>query len=394
MTRRLKRYEDAEASDKAPATDFVQRETERFKANAQDRIEAHRSAIGEATQLTARISRAVTRLDKVSINMKKERYERCSQMQVCQKRLELREARPEPERINDCLQQALTRELELLTAARAQMLKGEAGVRAHREALAELRTELSSDTGSRRLTVAYEQHTLKPSVLPTLVQKQPQDQGDTPKGAQSPQRDSARQLATRAAKLLGGVEAFCSRSLDVVQRSHQEAEMISEFVTARFLKRGEELSGQKKGIEEDLANLHKTIEKAEEELATHTKRLDPKDKEKAATIKASKSLLKELHLAREEMIEDLHCKIKAQDIDDACRRVRPLNAYDPTAGDPSPVGSGHGLSVGSQSSPTLGQSVGSDSLLVLRASLSSACRPPSPPSPGSVRSSGANAEMH
>merc|ERR1719482_2043148 len=100
------------------------------------------------------IDKAVQQLDNVSIKLKKERYERHTQMTVCERRLRLRAERPEPERVNDCLQQALEEELQLLMVIRQEMLKREQEVRENREALAKLREALSADTGCRRMKVA------------------------------------------------------------------------------------------------------------------------------------------------------------------------------------------------------------------------------------------------
>ncbi len=71
------------------------------------------------------IDKAVNQLDSVCIKLKKERYERHTQLMVCERRLVVRRERPPPERVNDCLQQALNAERHLLQEIRRELLKRE-----------------------------------------------------------------------------------------------------------------------------------------------------------------------------------------------------------------------------------------------------------------------------
>merc|ERR1711879_347724 len=50
--------------------------------------------------------------------------------------------------------------------------------------------------------------------------------------------------------------------------------------------------------------------------------------DKVATIDQSKKVLETLLRAKRELVDDLHCKIKARDIFETCKRVSPLNAFD------------------------------------------------------------------
>jgi hypothetical protein len=237
-------------------------------------------------------------------------------MTVCERRLLLREGRPQAERVNDCLQQALGEELRLLMRIRTEMLKREQEVHDNREALAKLRESLSADTGCRRLKVVHEQHNLKPSVLPTIVGKVDEDQV------------SGSEALEQAATILGKVSGFCSKSLDAIRRSQRDSSEATEQVQVNFTKHGKELGSLKKNLEDDLAALNLTIATAEHDLEKHTRRVDPKEVDKVATIDQSKQVLEQLVRSKQELVDDLHCKMKAGDIFETCKRVSPLNAFD------------------------------------------------------------------
>eukprot|EP00929_Paragymnodinium_shiwhaense_P106945 TRINITY_DN7284_c0_g1_i1.p1 TRINITY_DN7284_c0_g1~~TRINITY_DN7284_c0_g1_i1.p1 ORF type:complete len:448 (+),score=168.17 TRINITY_DN7284_c0_g1_i1:114-1457(+) len=325
MRRRLQKYEQNEQASKALELDFVEAERQRAKDRAMGRIEAHRHAVDESASLITRIGAAVNKLDDVSIKLKKERYERCTQLQVCQRRLELRDKRPVPERVKDCLTVELEKEQAALLQIRAELMRRETGVRQQRQRLADLRTELSADTGSRRLQVAHETHYLKPTVLPSMKPKEDKD-SEQKKALDDAKR---REVLTKMAnKLLGGVNSFCESSFEALQASQSSAAEMLETITLTFAKRADELAVVKQGVEEDLTALSQTIDKAEADLDKYTRRLDPADKEKGAIIAANKQLLKQLKATKEDLVEDLHNKIKAKDCDDACLRVRPMNAFD------------------------------------------------------------------
>lgn len=325
MRRRLKQYEDNEQATKALAMDFTEAEKQRNKEKALGRIEAHRSAVDESASLIQRIAAALGRLDDTAIKLKKERYERCTQLQVCQRRLKLRDGRPAPERVKDCLTLELEKEQENLLGIRAELLQRETGTRTQREKLAELRTQLSADTGSRRLQIEHETHFLKPTVLESMKPKEdPKDQDAGAREA-AKRRENLSKIANR---MLGTVQSFCDSSFQALHASQLAAAEMTEQITLTFAKRADELSTVRTGIEADLTSLSQTIDKAEVDLDKYTRRLDPADKEKGAIIASHKQLLRELKTTKEELVEDLHNKIKAKDCDDACLRVRPMNAFD------------------------------------------------------------------
>lgn len=316
LLKRLNKYEAAEAANKGAQQDYAERLVVEYKGRSHGRIQFHRDAIDSSQQFMMNIDKAVSQLDNVSIKLKKERYERHTQMAVCERRLRLRKDRPQAELVNDCLQQALEDELQLLLVIRTEMLKREQEVRENREALAKLREALSSDTGCRRMKVSHEQHNLKPSVLPTIVGKVEEEQV------------SGSGALAQATRILGKVSGFCSGSLNAIRKSQFESSQATENIEANFGKHGKELGNLKKNLEDDLATLNLTIEKAEHDLDKHTRRVDPKEVDKVAIIDQSKGVLAQLMRSKQELLDDLHCKMKAWDVFEACKRVSPLNAFE------------------------------------------------------------------
>merc|ERR1711920_875282 len=80
-----------------------------------------------------------------------------------EKRIELRGKRPPTEAFRDAVQRALEQELNVLTAAREELLMGEMSAKSLLQELQAMRAELSKDTGSRRLAVHHDLSTLRPA---------------------------------------------------------------------------------------------------------------------------------------------------------------------------------------------------------------------------------------
>jgi hypothetical protein len=167
------------------------------------------------------------------------------------------------------------------------------------------------------MKVGHEQHNLKPAVLPNIVAK-----------AEEEEQMTASEALKKAAAVLGRVNWFCQKSLEAIRKSQFDSSQVTENVQAAIEKHENDLANMTKTIEADLAMLNKTIEKAEHDLHMHSRRVDPKELDKVAFINQSKEVLAELHRAKQAMVDDLQCKIKARNISETCQRVSPMNCYE------------------------------------------------------------------
>lgn len=346
MLDRLRKYEASEALDKKKNQEFAEHLREMSKTKARGRIKAHTAVIDEAQWCMQRIETACTQLEAARSKLTHERYKEFADLQVCQRRLLLRERRPEPETFKDSVEQSLEQEQQVLVNARQQLLQKESEVKHRREELSIMRAGLSTDTGRRRLEVEHEMTNLRPGKmssfhkLPAIKRERPQSVTDSPKSpstsfcptprgitkAQEPPPEAkkdTRWLITTAMRQLHDVDNFCQECESLVKENREKTTALVQQTAARLEKRTDELSKLKSKMEDQVQTINFAIQKATRDLEKHTKRLNPAELLKVNTIEECKALLNQLTDTKSELVQDLQCKILALDIDNSCRRVTP-----------------------------------------------------------------------
>mmetsp|Transcript_64026 Transcript_64026/g.152697 ORF Transcript_64026/g.152697 Transcript_64026/m.152697 type:complete len:476 (-) Transcript_64026:75-1502(-) len=389
---RMQKYDAAEAANKLALMEATRREKERLKMKAKNRIKAHHEAIDGSTRCIRDIEDAMTRLEDVASKLTHERYARFADLQVCLRRLECREKRPDPEQFRDYLQASLESEKQMLNAIRKELLERESELKSRVEALYELRRELSYDTGVRRLQVEHENKNIKASVsLPALASAQARESPsarDSPKestmvkeptmgkeptgGAameepasptsgdaapplpseESHQVTGNQPLIEKAEKIIEEVDNMCTRSEEVIRRSQKDSRFMTKSVNACLARRTAELAAIKRNLEDHVADVNYAIGQAERNIEKYYKRLNPRDSSKKAKVDSANEVLEDLKRTKADLVTDLHHKIHALDIDNTCRRITPQVASEQKRRQSAPNG-GSGKLGSSASSPNL-----------------------------------------
>lgn len=371
MLTRLQHYEAAEAANKRAAQEQAARAKEAVKKAAKSRVDAHTTVINSSQQIIRDIEDAMQRLEDVLSRLTHERYARFADLQVNVRRTDLRDKRPAPENFKDQLALHLDEEKKGLLKSREEILVREGEIKKFHKELALCRTELSRDTGYRRLEVEHELAEMKAVVqgrvdlaplegdpdgaglpldpsgplppVPGATGQLPPVPGAAPPAPaapaapasnEAPPPDAGNEAAPptgedpqvyikRATNLLTKVDNFCVKSEDAIVRSRREGYVVTAQVTKSLARRTVDLAVMKKSLEQHIADVNYAIGQAQRSIAKQEKRIDPNDKIKMEKLKQTKACLGDMLRTRAQLTEDLRFKIDALNIDNQCRRVTP-----------------------------------------------------------------------
>jgi len=201
--------------------------------------------------------------------------------------------------------------------------------------LQEIRSELSRDTGARRLQVEKELSQMKQATT-TLPEVSGAPKTHHHSHPQAPMLTEAecKSLIARSEKTIDVANALPRKVEKTILKIRQDSDAVGKRSTKLLAKRTQELSGMKRQIEENLKDVDATQNQASQACGREEFRLEnlagDKGKEPIeARIGELKNFVEELSTARKGLVEELRSKVAALEIDNSCRRVTPQVAAEP-----------------------------------------------------------------
>lgn len=329
-----------------------------------------------------------------------QRAHRCKwgPLNVCERRLELRAARPPQELVRDHCQEALEAERKMLNEARAGLAYQIAKMRDVLIGLDRVKGELAEDLRHKRHALRIDRSCLSPRkpaaggamavardrlVLPSLQDVPFYSTPPSPKGAEhgsgpvheEHRRESTEKLVARAIKVEEDAIRFANECDSVIHQTRRECEKATAHAQAELSRRVDELQKMKRQLEAhmqstdeaiaatelSMAKTKKTLEShdtplraldkqfhwrgartapegirdhVQDELEGHLDSLKKSVKGLTDKLQASKDILDQLRASKQQMQEDYRAKIQAQKIDDACIKVTPRKSMEMDRKDP------------------------------------------------------------
>jgi len=362
MLGRCRENEIQESQSKAAALEFAKLKAEAAKKEVYGKAAAHERVIDTSFKCMQEIEDAQLQMEDSCIKLKHERMQGFAALQVCTRRMELREKRPPAENFQDYLADALNKEKAVLETARADLFNMEGEAKKIIDDLVAMRRYLSSDTGERRLEMAHDISSLKVHVAPpppkskgggAAAESGAPAEGETGEGgapaeganeaaapAPAPAAEAAptegaapagdkldsKKLLEETHKLLGRSRNLRARSFDLISRVKAESRKALGKTEDAMARRTADLSTKKKNLETHALDVEAAIAVAERSLDRLQKRLDPKDTKKAEKLQADVACLDQLRKCRTTLQDDIRNKFTALEIDNLCRRVTPAKA--------------------------------------------------------------------
>merc|ERR1719171_1627661 len=308
-------------------------------------------------------------------------------LNVCQRRLELRDGRPLQELVRDHFQEALEHERSTLIEARQELSDQIQGTKEMLSSLETMKQELIEDLQHKRHAVRIDRSCLQPEkphgkepdrfFLPALPEvtnyNLPPSPKDTERGS-GENHEANRQIDTktfisRAVRLEEQAMRLCNENDAAMLHSKRECSRANAATCVSMDRKGQDVAKLKRQLEGAIQETDATIAEAERSLAKTKKKLDShegplrclnkqfalrdrrtdreairdpvtdemeshleavKKSVKVLTAKwqSTKNIVDHLKASKQQMVEDLKCKTLAYKIDDACRKVTPKKAIE------------------------------------------------------------------
>mmetsp|Transcript_126552 Transcript_126552/g.300560 ORF Transcript_126552/g.300560 Transcript_126552/m.300560 type:complete len:472 (-) Transcript_126552:367-1782(-) len=362
----VRNNEVVEASNKAAMQEADKREKEAKKAVVFSKAAAHEKVIATSFKCMQDIEDGILQTEDSLSKLTHERYRGFAYLQVCERRLELREKRPPAETFQDALTLALTSEKQTLEAARKELLELEEQGKKIVTELRDKRKFLSEDTGIRRLQMMEDLKTLSPQVAlpPVKANSSPKNGKAEPKEekkeekaeaektekaeepAEAPEAErpvtapshvmtpeeqkkaeqASKELIADTLKLLEKTSCHRNKSLETVFKVKQDTSRANHRSEDCLSRRTAELAEMKKQLEKHALDVEAAILRAERSLERTERRLDVKDNKKVEKFKQDTAMLENLRGIRDRLGEDIRNKFAALEIDNMCRRVTAAKA--------------------------------------------------------------------
>merc|ERR1719171_906987 len=314
-------------------------------------------------------------------------------LNVCERRLELRDGRPLQELVRDHFQEALEHERQTLIEARQELSDQIQGTKEMLTALEAMKQELIDDLQHKRQAIRIDRGCLQPDkphgkepdrfFLPALPEvtnySLPPSPKDTERGS-GENHEANRQIDTktfisRAVRLEEQAMRLCNENDAAMLHSKRECSRANAATCVAMDRKGQDVDKLRRQLEHAIKETDSTIEEAERSLAKTKKKLDSheqplrclnkqfalrdrrtdrehirdavtdemeshldavKKSVKVLTAKwqSTKNILDHLKASKQQMVEDLKCKTIAWKIDDSCRKVTPKKAIELDRMDP------------------------------------------------------------
>lgn len=316
-------------------------------------------------------------------------------LNVCERRLELREGRPLQELIRDHTQEALEHERQTLIEARQELTDQSNACKEMLVALDKLKNNVIEDLGHKRHALRIDRQCLHPVykphmsthadriVLPQLSEvasySLPPSPGDTERGTghhhEENRQTDTKGLITRAVKMEEDAMRLCNESDAVMLHTKRECERAGQQAQTSLAKRADETDELKRKLESHMRELDEalgqtktSLNNTKKKLEFHEMPLKALDKQFALrnqrtsregirdhvheelegqleSVKRSvktltnkftntKNLLEQMQASRNTLDEDYRCKLAALKIDDMCLKVTPRKAIELDRMDP------------------------------------------------------------
>jgi len=316
-------------------------------------------------------------------------------LNVCERRLQLRDARPQQELIRDACQEALEQERQTLIESRQELADQGDSMKEMLIALDKVKRELVEDMQHKRHALRIDRSCLdtkKPVsarqlqerlVLPALQEVvhygSPPSPKDTETGSGHHHEDSrqvtAKELIAKAVQCEEDAMRLCNESDAVMIHTKRECTRACTQAQTELARRVDETHQLKRQLEAHIHEVDETITQTELSLAKTKKKIDSHDQPLRAldkqfamrsgrteredirdpvhdeleghldTVKknlktltdkwqTTRDILEQLRSTKQRLQEDHRCKSTALKIDDACVKVTPKKAIELDRMDP------------------------------------------------------------
>lgn len=370
MLSRIRQNELEEATNKAAKEEFAKLQALEAKNKVVQKAEVHLRVIDTSFECMQAIDDNKLQMEDCNVKLKHTRMQGFAALQVCERRLSLREKRPKDEMFHDSVNESLLNEKKKLESHRKELLKMEEEAKGLVKKLTMMRQNLSVDMGARRLEMAKDFSSLKMHIAPPSPKRTqataPAEAGDAasgekeeaapPPAAASPAKkmpaaaekpaEAAAPAAPAAAEEqeAGAVNAAdadavketnavlkdCaevkSKTIALIARAKQEAKEALVKVEDHLQRRCADLAKKKKDLEMHALDVEAAMNAADRALDRMKKRLDPKDHKKKERYLKDVEASEKLRQARKQLQDDIRNKFTALEIDNLCRRVTPAKA--------------------------------------------------------------------
>jgi hypothetical protein len=356
MMKNVRSNEAVERASKNAAMEQTAREKQQLRDSVFAKAAAHGDVIGTSSKCMRDIEDGVLQTENSLALLRQNRALGFAALQVCRRRIQLRDRRPPAELVKDYVAIALDSEKKLLETAREDFLQMEQEGKKIVEDLSSMRAFLSADTGTRRLVMKKDQQTLRPHMQPPIELQRP---------APEVKEADSRSLLEDSFTLVDRSNKHREKSLAHVARIKHDSQMAVTRTEDCLEKRADELTVLERELRQSQTDTDNAISVAERSLDKSTKRLDPTDLGKKEKLIRDKALLDQLKAHKATLHCDIHNKFIALEIDNMCRRVTPIKACEPNLLDSQNANqkSNHPASAGlasSASAPSLLSTAGSN----------------------------------
>jgi len=280
---------------------------QRVKVNK--RVKVHQEAIRTTYTCMKEIEHAMVQVEGALGRLTAERYARFAQSKVTEHRMELREKRPQQELYRDGVQRLLEKELEALNVSRKELLNEEAESKRLLEELQRDWADLAKDIGNRRLAMRHD--------LLTIASGEDQELyvSDDISAARSNEIvENAYRISADGVMIMNASEGF-------VKRIKGEAKALNKQVEECLRLHTKELAGMKTTLGQRIVESEQAIDKAGTQMRHMEQRAEMGDNTLKENIALLKALLRDLHVNKQNSVQDLRNKSIALDIDNSCRKV-------------------------------------------------------------------------
>jgi len=299
-------------------------EREEREAVLRARIRENSELIKTAEEGAAVADEAIKRAYECLSRVQRHRRTQATAMKVCERRLEIREARPAAERIKDRPQEALEAELRAYNSAWQDQSELEAEVRHALEPLPSAMAELGRDAARRRLLVEADHAAIVADLLhPANCYPVPPPEAVEMVEVDGQMMTPVQALLCQVASHSDAIDRLRKQADDVIVRTTQECTRATAFVTETLARRTAQTEAEAKYIRRSIPEVDETIEAAERSLATSRKKLDTRDRRGLATYDGTKAMLEDLRGSRLDLQRELQQKNHLLSIEESCRKVTP-----------------------------------------------------------------------
>jgi len=234
------------------------------------------------------------------LHLQHERSSTWSLLKACEWRLELRSRRPPKENWKDHVQEALHKEKQILESTREEMK-----IRAKQVA------DMMQDLQKRKNTLGKEMGVTR------LANSEPPSSPSSP--AASLPKEDTQMLVKRALQICKDVPLE-------IGKATQECAKAGEKVITSLNKKIIETTELKNKVEHQVMELSKMIQGAERTVLKVIRRNENPEGHCKEQIKNSHKLLDKLRAKKQDLDDELRCKMIALKIDESCKRTSPEKA--------------------------------------------------------------------